>query len=440
MDEGQKGPNIVKLNIGGTIFITTKETLLSIPGTTFHGLLSNEKYQPDFEGCFFFDRSPKYFEEILNYLRTNSMDWEIFQTSTSQIAISKELDFYGFQSMIHESSISEDAYKIFNNISKQLSDNKNNLHFNQLMKFEQNVSNIKEFEKNIFIQVKNEGTLIINDEKMTKTSLSLDLTTLIELKNGNLASADGPKIFIWKDENLISSLIGHTRSVRSLIQLSSGIIVSSSYDKTIKFWNENGTCCKTIETDEVCYNLVKYSNDTVTFVSGAGEFLKNIEKDYSIKDFSTDLFSNKNFTWCVMNDSFGFFIKEEFKTILRICGENGNLKLSHPTNAMHFHKSSIQLKNGKFFTIVSDNNFSAFSISIFNENGKFLKVFPFPKNVNSLIELDDGKIASQSENEIKIWDLDGICHQTIFSTDGSVFTEKSLLLYKAINRPSFQIQ
>jgi hypothetical protein len=91
---------------------------------------------------FFFDRSPKYFEEILNYLRTNSMDWVNFQTSTSQIAVSKELDFYGFQSMIHESSISEDAYKIFNNISKQLSDNKNNLHFNQLMKFEQNVLNI----------------------------------------------------------------------------------------------------------------------------------------------------------------------------------------------------------------------------------------------------------------------------------------------------------
>jgi hypothetical protein len=79
--EIQKGPNIVMLNIGGTIFITTKETLLSIQGTTFYVLLSNEKYKPDFEGCFFFDRSPKYFEEILYYLRTNSMYCENFQTS-----------------------------------------------------------------------------------------------------------------------------------------------------------------------------------------------------------------------------------------------------------------------------------------------------------------------------------------------------------------------
>jgi WD40 repeat protein len=89
--------------------------------------------------------------------------------------------------------------------------------------------------------LKNEGTLIIDEEKMIQTSLILDLTTLIELKNGCFASADGSKIFIWKDKKLISSLIGHTKAVRSLIQLSSGIIVSSSYDKSIKFWNEKGS-------------------------------------------------------------------------------------------------------------------------------------------------------------------------------------------------------
>jgi WD40 repeat protein len=75
---------------------------------------------------------------------------------------------------------------------------------------------------------------------------------LLSLQNGQqLASGHGDSIInIWSVEittSLVSSLEGHTGSVKALIHLNMSHIASASEDKTIKIWNyENGALVKTL--------------------------------------------------------------------------------------------------------------------------------------------------------------------------------------------------
>jgi len=52
-----------------------KESLLRIPNTYFHALLGSGKWQPDSEGTYFVDRSPKFFDRILEFMRSGKMDF-----------------------------------------------------------------------------------------------------------------------------------------------------------------------------------------------------------------------------------------------------------------------------------------------------------------------------------------------------------------------------
>jgi hypothetical protein len=61
----------IVLDVGGKRHATSKATLLSIPNTYFHALLSSGKWEPDEDGCYFIDRNPKYFNVILDFLRTH---------------------------------------------------------------------------------------------------------------------------------------------------------------------------------------------------------------------------------------------------------------------------------------------------------------------------------------------------------------------------------
>ena len=66
-------PTVIHLNVGGRLFATKIETLLkyknSMLGEMFNGENTPDK---DKDGCYFIDRSGKYFDHILNYLRDGS--------------------------------------------------------------------------------------------------------------------------------------------------------------------------------------------------------------------------------------------------------------------------------------------------------------------------------------------------------------------------------
>ncbi len=88
MEVQQRRRDIVRLNVGGTTFVTSRETLLASP--FFQGLL---RFPPDLEdeGAYFVDRSPAIFAIVLELLRTSVLFW----TSETELrAILIEADFF----------------------------------------------------------------------------------------------------------------------------------------------------------------------------------------------------------------------------------------------------------------------------------------------------------------------------------------------------------
>jgi len=90
----------VTLNVGGTHFSTCKSTLLikAPQDSVLARMFSNESRglmaacRRDRNGCYLIDRSPKYFEPILNYLRTGQL---ILESDVSPEGVYEEAKFFG---------------------------------------------------------------------------------------------------------------------------------------------------------------------------------------------------------------------------------------------------------------------------------------------------------------------------------------------------------
>jgi len=86
--------DIIKLDIGGKLFNTSKQTLMSIENTYFYGLLANsEKFKTNEEGVFFVDRNPLVFDRILDLFRTGKL--ELRELTPLMLDMLKDdLDYY----------------------------------------------------------------------------------------------------------------------------------------------------------------------------------------------------------------------------------------------------------------------------------------------------------------------------------------------------------
>jgi BTB/POZ domain-containing adapter for CUL3-mediated RhoA degradation protein len=68
-----QGAEIIKLNIGGHMFVTTSQTLLGKGQNYFTTLLDN-RFAPLKDGeAYFIDRDGQYFTPLLEYLRTGEL-------------------------------------------------------------------------------------------------------------------------------------------------------------------------------------------------------------------------------------------------------------------------------------------------------------------------------------------------------------------------------
>jgi len=84
--------SIIKLNIGGIKYITTKGTLVNGNIGFFVSLLSGDFAAPvDEKGYYFIDRDGKYFEPILEYLRTGELN---VPKHLSRKNVARESKFY----------------------------------------------------------------------------------------------------------------------------------------------------------------------------------------------------------------------------------------------------------------------------------------------------------------------------------------------------------
>ncbi|CAB0029078.1 unnamed protein product [Trichogramma brassicae] len=97
--------DIVHLNVGGTRFSTSRQTLSWIPDSFFTALLSNRiASRRDESGALFIDRDPKIFSVILNYLRTKDIDL----TGVNIRTLKHEAEFYGITPLVKRLMLCED--------------------------------------------------------------------------------------------------------------------------------------------------------------------------------------------------------------------------------------------------------------------------------------------------------------------------------------------
>ncbi|CAK9813428.1 BTB/POZ domain-containing protein KCTD3 [Anthophora quadrimaculata] len=97
--------DIVHLNVGGTRFSTSKQTLTWVPDSFFTALLSNRiASHKDEIGALFIDRDPKLFSIILNYLRTKDIDLKNVDLRT----LRHEAEYYGITPLVKRLILCED--------------------------------------------------------------------------------------------------------------------------------------------------------------------------------------------------------------------------------------------------------------------------------------------------------------------------------------------
>src|SRR3989344_6896524 len=89
--------NLIKLNVGGTIFTTTISSISSIQGSYIDNLVKYDSngemnVTKDENGNIFIDRSPELFKIILEYLRTNKL---YIPDNVNRSQLKDEFDLYG---------------------------------------------------------------------------------------------------------------------------------------------------------------------------------------------------------------------------------------------------------------------------------------------------------------------------------------------------------
>ncbi|XP_066279834.1 BTB/POZ domain-containing protein KCTD3-like isoform X1 [Branchiostoma lanceolatum] len=97
--------DIIHLNVGGTRFSTSKQTLMWIPDSFFCSLLSGRiSSLKDETGAIFIDRDPAAFVPILNFLRTKELDLRGVDINT----LRHEAEYYGITPIVKRLDLCED--------------------------------------------------------------------------------------------------------------------------------------------------------------------------------------------------------------------------------------------------------------------------------------------------------------------------------------------
>ncbi|XP_016400107.1 BTB/POZ domain-containing protein KCTD3-like isoform X3 [Sinocyclocheilus rhinocerous] len=97
--------DIIQLNVGGTRFSTSRQTLTWIPDSFFSSLLSGRiSTLRDETGAIFIDRDPTAFAPILNFLRTKELDLRGVNISI----LRHEAEFYGIRPLVRRLLLCEE--------------------------------------------------------------------------------------------------------------------------------------------------------------------------------------------------------------------------------------------------------------------------------------------------------------------------------------------
>ncbi len=94
--------DIVRVNVGGTVFTTRRSTLCAVEGSFLEAMFSG-RFPEDIDenGCIFIDRDPTHFGIILNWLRDRGAPREFPRNE----AFLHEVQYYGLQESMYNSNV-----------------------------------------------------------------------------------------------------------------------------------------------------------------------------------------------------------------------------------------------------------------------------------------------------------------------------------------------
>ncbi|KAG8562767.1 hypothetical protein GDO81_015805 [Engystomops pustulosus] len=162
-DENSTFPDIIELNVGGQVYITSYFTLVTIPGSLLWEMFSKKSIQPlarDSKGRFFLDRDGFLFRYVLDYLR----DQQLFLPDhfPERRRLQREAEYFKLPDLVNilvpnVSKQSSDGDRRFQSDSEDLSPNikvARNLAFvNALAASAGNQSTIPDMQRSGFITI-----------------------------------------------------------------------------------------------------------------------------------------------------------------------------------------------------------------------------------------------------------------------------------------------
>lgn len=92
---------VVDVNVGGQKFTTLRQTLCSIPGSFLEAIFSGRHRTLVHNGAIFIDRNPRYFEMILDWLRSPTAA-RVASLPLTDTLFHEELEYYGLSEAVRQ--------------------------------------------------------------------------------------------------------------------------------------------------------------------------------------------------------------------------------------------------------------------------------------------------------------------------------------------------
>jgi WD40 repeat protein len=232
--------------------------------------------------------------------------------------------------------------------------------------------------------------------------------TVIELKDGTLASGSGDRtIKLWdRNGNCLKTFTGHTRVVFALIELKDGTLASGSSDKTIKLWDRSGKCLKTLtgHTSHI-WALIELKDGTLASGSGDKTIKLWDRNGKCLKTFT----GHTNYVLTLIELKDGTLASGSYDNTIKLWNHSGKC-LKTLTGHTDYVQTIIELKDGTLASGSPDK-----TIKLWDHSGNCLKTLTgHTSSVLELIELKDGTLASGSwDKTIKLWNRSDKCLKTL---------------------------